>query len=66
MWNAAQVNLNVADYGFHTDVRQLGVKLKSRSIETDPDYLKLLKDLHTRQAPGFLTLERILNDIIPT
>ena len=64
LWNADQVDLNLADYGFAADVRLLGAKLKSQSIETDPNYLRLLTDLHTRQAPGFLTLERILNDFI--
>ncbi len=64
LWNAAQVGLNMADYTFSSDIRLLGAKLKSQSIETDPNYLRLLTDLHTRQAPGFLTLERILNDFI--
>ena len=66
LWNALQVNLNVADYGFSLEVRLLGAKLKSQLIETDPNYRQLLTDLHTRQAPGFLTLERILNDFITT
>ncbi|GAB4045042.1 hypothetical protein [Spirosoma litoris] len=66
LWNASQVNINVVDYGLSTDVRVLGGKLKSLAIETDPNYLQLLTDLHTRQAPGFLTLERILNDLITT
>ena len=64
LWNAAQVGLDMADYAFSSDIRSLGVKLKSQSIETDPNYLRLLTDLHTRRAPGFLTLERILNDFI--
>jgi len=64
LWNAAQVNLTMADYGFTTDVRQLGAQLKRLAIETDPDYLRLLTDLHALQAPGFLTLERILNEFI--
>lgn len=64
LWNAAQVGLNMADYRFSSDTRSLGAKLKSQSIETDPNYLRLLTDLHTRNAPGFLTLERILNDFI--
>lgn len=66
LWNAVQVNIQIADYGFNPDVKQLGAKLKSRAIETDPNYLQLLADLHARQAPGFLTLERILNDLITT
>jgi hypothetical protein len=66
LWNAAQVNLTMANYGYKADVRQLGAQLKRLAIETDPNYLRLLSDLHTRRAPGFLTLERILNDIILT
>lgn len=66
LWNAAQVNLNIVEYGFAADIRSLGAKLKSQAIETDPNYLRLLADLHARQAPGFLTLERILNDLIIT
>ncbi|GAB3715353.1 hypothetical protein GCM10027592_55870 [Spirosoma flavus] len=66
LWNALQVNLNVANYGFNTDVRQLGAKLKSQAIETDPNYLQLLTDLHACRAPGFVTLQRILNDLLTT
>ncbi|ADB37523.1 hypothetical protein [Spirosoma linguale] len=66
LWNALQVNLIITDYGFNTDVKQLGARLKSRAIETDPNYLRLLSDLHAQQAPGFITLERILNDLITT
>lgn len=62
LWNAAQVNINVADYGFSLEVKKLGARLKSQAIETDSNYLQLLSDLRTRQAPGFQTLVRILND----
>ncbi|GAB4037178.1 hypothetical protein [Spirosoma gilvum] len=66
LWNAVQVKIRVTDYGFSTDIKQLGVKLKSQAIETDPNYLQLLADLHAQKAPGFLTLERILNEFIVT
>lgn len=63
LWNAAQVGLEMQAYGFASEVKPLGNQLKSPTIETDPNYLRLLTDLHVRQAPGFLTLERILNDL---
>ena len=65
LWNTAQVDLNVADYGFIHDVKAFGKALKTSSIGSSVNYLRLLTDLHMRQAPGFLTLERILNDFIP-
>lgn len=64
LWNAGQVELDVADYGFSYDVKAFGKALKTSAIGTNPNYLQLLADLHTRQAPGFQTLERILNDLI--
>jgi hypothetical protein len=66
LWNASQVGANVVDYGFSLEVRQFGAQLKRQAVETDLNYLQLLFDLHARQAPGFITLERILNDIITT
>lgn len=65
LWNASQVELDIVSYGFSTDVRQFGKRLKSQGIETDSNYLQLLADLHARQAPGFLTLDRILHDLVP-
>jgi hypothetical protein len=64
LWNTVQVELNVADYGFIHDVKAFGKALKTSSIGNSTNYLRLLTDLHTRKAPGFLTLERILNDFL--
>ncbi|WP_421827337.1 hypothetical protein [Larkinella sp.] len=64
IWNAEQVNLNLALYDFPIKPKLLGEKLKTPSIQTDPNYLQLLTDLHTRQAPGFITLENLLNDFL--
>jgi hypothetical protein len=65
--NARAVGVSLVTYGFETNAKKLGRKFfKTVAIETDPNYLQLLADLHTRQAPGFLTLERILNDFITT
>ena len=66
LWNARQIDLNVADYGFVDDIRLFGKVLKTSAIGNNPNYLRLLADLHTRQAPGFLTLDRILNEFITT
>ncbi|GAB4034435.1 hypothetical protein [Spirosoma jeollabukense] len=64
IWNAQQVNVDMTDYGFASDLKRLCQLMKRTTIGSDPNYLRLLADLHTRQAPGFLTLERILNDFI--
>jgi hypothetical protein len=66
LWNAAQVGVNLADYGFETRAKALGKQFKKLAIETDPDYLRLLQDLHDRQAPGLLTLKRLLHDLVTT
>ena len=65
LWNAQKTGLNVADYGFVNDIKLFGKALKTSAIGSNLRYLQLLADLHTRQAPGFLTLERILHDITP-
>lgn len=66
LWNVEQVGVNIADYGFSQDIKRFGKVLKTSAIGTNPNYLQLLTDLYARQAPGFLTLERILNDFITT
>ncbi|CCH55206.1 hypothetical protein BN8_04447 [Fibrisoma limi BUZ 3] len=66
LWNARQIGLHVSDYGFSSDIKTFGKALKTSSIGSNNNYLQLLADLHARQAPGFLTLERILNDFITT
>ncbi len=67
LWNAAQVGIDLATYGFPTDVRKLGKKyLKKDIIQEDKNFLQLLTDLYARQAPGFVTLKRILDDLIAT
>jgi len=66
LWNANQVNVDVSLYGFSGDLKVFCKQMKSATIGSDPNYRRLLVDLHTHQAPGFLTLERILNDFITT
>jgi hypothetical protein len=66
LWNASEVKIAVTDYGFPTEVKPLGAMLKRIEVETDPNYLQLLTELKNRQAPGFITLENILNDFLNT
>ncbi|GAB2592185.1 hypothetical protein GCM10027190_45720 [Spirosoma areae] len=66
LWNAECVEIDVSIYGFYNRTKHFRNQTKLPTIETDPAYYKLLTDLHTRQAPGFLTLERILNDLLTT
>ena len=66
LWNAEYVGTDVSKYGFYNNVKQLRNQTKTPTIETDLNYHQLLTDLHTRQAPGFLTLERLLNDLTTT
>ena len=65
LWNAQQVDLNVVNYGFVNDKKLFGRPLKTSAIGSNSNYRQLLADLHARQAPGFLTLQRILHDVIP-
>jgi len=64
LWNAESVGIDVRQYGFDRSVKHFGLQLKTPSIETDPTYLQLLADLRTKQAPGLLTLERLLHEFI--
>jgi hypothetical protein len=64
LWNAEQVGVNLTEYGFADTVKGLRPRFKKPAIETDPDYLRLLQDLYARQAPGLLTLKRLLQDLI--
>ncbi|MGA0559622.1 hypothetical protein ACO2Q8_23380 [Larkinella sp. VNQ87] len=66
LWNAQEVNLDVATYGFSPELRAFCKAMKRTTIGSDGQYLQLLTDLHARQAPGFITLERILNDFLTT
>ena len=66
LWNAAEVSIDITTYGFPNEIKPLGKALKTTAIGSDADYLRLLTDLHALQAPGILTLERILNDLITT
>lgn len=66
LWNAAQVSVNITDYGFPNEIKSLGKVLKTSAIGSNANYLRLLTDLHVRQAPSILTLERVLNDLITT
>jgi hypothetical protein len=66
LWNAAQVSVNITDYGFPDEIKPLGKIFKTSAIGSNLDYLRLLTDLHARNAPGFVTLHQLLNDLITT
>ncbi len=66
LWNAETVDIDVSQYGFEKSVKRLGLQLKTPTIETDVGYHQLLTDIYNRQAPGLITLERILNDLTAT
>ncbi len=64
LWNATQTGLNVALFGFSTDVKRLGNQLKTPAIETDPDYQELLAELFDKKAPGLVLLQRVLTELM--
>ncbi|MBC7568376.1 MAG: hypothetical protein H7319_01415 [Spirosoma sp.] len=64
LWNAAQISLDVSLFGFATDIKRLGNQLKTPAIETDPDYQKLLAELFDKKAPGFVSLQRVLTELM--
>lgn len=66
IWNAQQVNIDLAEYGLTPELKRLCQLMKRTTIGSDSNYLQLLTDLYARQAPGFQTLERILNGFITT
>ncbi len=64
LWNAEQVGISIEKYGFSLTLKELGNQFKTPTIETDPNYIHLLTDLYTRQAPGIITLKNLLNDFV--
>ncbi|GAB3916650.1 hypothetical protein [Larkinella terrae] len=66
LWNANEVSIDVANYGFSPELREFCKSVKRTTIGSDPNYLQLLTELKNRQAPGFITLENILNDFLTT
>ncbi len=64
LWNAAEVSIDITAYGFSNEIKPLGKALKTTAIGSDSNYLRLLTDLHARQAPGFVTLHQLLNGLI--
>ena len=64
IWNAEQVEVELGNYGFPRDIKQLGNKLKSLQIERDEDFQNLLAALNTKNAPGFVRIRTLLDDLI--
>jgi hypothetical protein len=61
LWNAQQIDLNIENYGFNKNPKQLGFSLKQVNIGYNRDYRRLLNDLS--DSPGFVTLRTILEEI---
>ena len=64
VWNAEQVEVELDKFGFPNDIKQLGNRLKSLQIEKDEDFQNLLTVLNTKNAPGFVRIRTLLNDLI--
>lgn len=64
LWNSKQVDIDVEQYGLSPSLKRLKDQFKTPTIETDPNYIRLLTDLANRQAPGIVTLKNILNEFI--
>ena len=68
-WNAEQVGIDLADYGFVIDdtvkAKKRFSKFKKEAIKINPNYRRLLTDLYARSAPGLITLKTILYDLFP-
>jgi hypothetical protein len=64
IWNAEQVGIDLTDFGFPTDVKSLGNRLKSLQIEKDESFQALLAALDNQNAPGFVRIRSILNGLV--
>lgn len=64
LWNAEQVGIDLADFGFPTDIKLLGNRLKSIQIESDENFHMLLAALDNNNAPGFVRIKAILGQLI--
>ena len=64
LYNAAQVGINVADFGFSEVQKEFQKNLKSQQIEDSENYQSLLKALRDQQAPDFIKIEAFLNQFL--
>ncbi|TKT92092.1 hypothetical protein [Dyadobacter frigoris] len=64
VWNADQVGIDLTDFGFPKDVKSLGNRLKSLQIEKDENFQTLLVALDNQNAPGFVKIRSILNELV--
>ncbi|WP_159472116.1 hypothetical protein [Dyadobacter sp. 3J3] len=64
IWNANQVGIDLAEHEFPKDVKLLGNRLKSLQIEKDENFQKLLIALDNQNAPGFVRIRSILNQLV--
>lgn len=64
LYNAVQVGINVADFGFSGIQKEFQKSLKSQQIEDSENYQSLLQSLRIQQAPDFVKIEAFLNQFI--
>ena len=64
LYNAAQVGINVADFGFSGIQKEFQKSLKSQQIEDSENYQSLLQSLRIQQAPDFVKIEAFLNQFL--
>ncbi|MBE9460383.1 hypothetical protein ACFP1I_03275 [Dyadobacter subterraneus] len=64
LWNADQVGIDLTNFGFPRDVKLLGNRLKSLQIEKDENFQILLAALDNQNAPGFVKIRSILNELV--
>lgn len=62
--NAAQVGINVADFGFSAIQKEFQKSLKSQQIEDSENYQSLLQSLRIQQAPDFMKIEAFLSQFL--
>jgi hypothetical protein len=62
--NAAAVGLNMSDFGFSDNLKELKHQLKRMTIGSNADYLRLLTELQQKQAPDFVKIIAFLSKFI--
>lgn len=64
LYNAEQVGIKVADFGFSEIQKEFQKSLKSQQIEDSENYQSLLQALRIQQAPDFVKIEAFLNQFL--
>lgn len=62
--NCKSIGEKPSDYGFPDDLKQFCKHTKKPEIEQNQRFIDLLKELKTKNAPGMLTLEKMLTQFL--